>query len=1385
MGAGVSKSTEDAMFNVDLEHGMSDVDTKWNGLTKVYDMNMNVNEQYGFDMFENEKNCMYEKNVVLPVGTSVGLFDQYQERSDKQVVQSCDECTELPPFSGTFGLRAPSEPNPYIDERDASYIYETDYYPDQGCMFPTQSTSWTIPDVSQNEYAPDFFTKNWQLGENDLQSMFIDHYDYKYADVLDTTLETSKYCADHHGIDGLMNPSYENQVEAIVYSNLDSEMNRDSWLADVYQQTRNSEQYNDDISYYSVSYVDNMYQYEYLSDDINSNLELISEPEIVMVVDNKGKSTPMACGVMVVKDIQGKACSRLLRVLFDSGGSQSMIHRRVLPRGSRINTESDRKLMRTLAGTYAPLGTADMHGMRLPAFDKNRVIDQHTFHVFDADCRYDVILGGDFLEKIGMNLLYKSLEIEWYGNTIPMETLHKPSLLANHIEMYLSQMEVDELGIDIDSYLTVPIKDAKYEKLDIDDFLTEQAHLTPSQQADLRELLSRHTRLIDGTLGRYPGEPMHIELIPNAQPVYRRPYPIPKVHLEVFKKELDHLVEIGVLSPVRDTEWGLPTFIIPKKDGRVRWVSDMRELNKVIKRTQYTLPIITDTLRKRKGYEFLTKLDISMQFYTFTLDEESKQLCTIVTPFGPYCYNRVPMGLKISPGFAQARMEEVLRNLEDVEIYIDDIGIFNTDWKSHIKVLEEVLTRLEDNGFTINPLKCEWGVKETDWLGYWLTPNGLKPWSKKVDAILKLKPPTTATELRTFLGMVTYYRDMWPRRSHILQPFTALAGLPKKAKIQWTDELNKAFKQMLAIIAEDALMAYPNHNLPFDIYTDASDYQIGACIMQDGRPVAYYSRKLTSAQRNYTTIEKELLAIVMVLKEYRSMLLGSEINIYTDHRNLTFANFNTQRVLRWRCYVEEYSPNLWYLEGKLNVLADAFSRLPCFDTGEVLEGKSAGSTLPAQQLDMYYSELSEPTLYECLKYLPELDDYYDISDHLLNLPSTENNPLSYTWLKDTQEEDSELIKMCTDETSGYHKKEFDEIELICYTEPGKNKEEDWKIVLSDTAVKEAVDWFHQLLNHPGKHRLFQGMKRYHHPMLRQIVDSYKCDACQRYKVDGRGFGHLPPRDVRAAPWEQVDVDLIGPWTVDTKTGNSYQFMALTSIDRVTGLAELIRLDDKMGKTSAHVASKFEESWLSRYPRPFACCHDNGGEFTGWEFQSLLADFGIRDVPTTSRNPAANGICERMHQTVGSILRDLILKEKPRTLADARILVDSALATASHAIRTNVSQVTGHSPGELAFHRDMLLDIPLMADLMKIREKRQLSVNDTNLRRVNAKRSSYDYQPGQQILKKRHEYTKLGERWLGPYTIQRVHVNGNITIQLSEGVTERINIRRVKPYREST
>ncbi len=163
--------------------------------------------------------------------------------------------------------------------------------------------------------------------------------------------------------------------------------------------------------------------------------------------------------------------------------------------------------------------------------------------------------------------------------------------------------------------------------------------------------------------------------------------------MKTFKKELNHLVKIGVLAAQQESEWALPSFIIPKKDGRVRWISNLRQLNKVIRHKQYPLPIITDILSKRSGHKFFTKLDVSMQYYTFELDRESQDFCTIVTPFGKYKYLRLPMGLKCSPDIAQAGMENVLSGIKDADVYIDDVGAFSNDWDHHVNLIAMILWR--------------------------------------------------------------------------------------------------------------------------------------------------------------------------------------------------------------------------------------------------------------------------------------------------------------------------------------------------------------------------------------------------------------------------------------------------------------------------------------------------------------------------------------------------------------------------------------------------------------------------------------------------------------------------------------------------------------------
>jgi hypothetical protein len=200
--------------------------------------------------------------------------------------------------------------------------------------------------------------------------------------------------------------------------------------------------------------------------------------------------------------------------------------------------------------------------------------------------------------------------------------------------------------------------------------------------------------------------------------------------------------------------------------------------------------------------------------------------------------------------------------------------------------------------------------------------------------------PCKATELRMFIGCVNYYRDMWPSRAHVLKPLTDQSSLKKKTPIKWIDEMQQAFDKMCLLMAANALAAYPDHNKWFNVYTDASDFQLGTCIIQEGRPVAYFLHKLTKSQQNYTTMEKEMFSIVATLKEFQGMLLGANIHVFTDHKKLMFDTLKTQRVLCWRTKIEEFLPMLHYIEGPRNILANNLSRLHRLVTpAQIAKGK--------------------------------------------------------------------------------------------------------------------------------------------------------------------------------------------------------------------------------------------------------------------------------------------------------------------------------------------------------------------------------------------------------------------------------------------------------------
>ena len=339
---------------------------------------------------------------------------------------------------------------------------------------------------------------------------------------------------------------------------------------------------------------------------------------------------------------------------------------------------------------------------------------------------------------------------------------------------------------------------------------------------------------------------VHLELKPNAVPYCSRPYKIPQAIYDIAKKEVEELTRIGVLRKDVYSEWGAPCLFRPKKDGGVRFLSDLRALNAQLIRKPVHLPLIDEVIWKVQGYTYATCLDLNRGYYHFGLNSRSQKLCGIILPWGRYVYDRLPQGCKPSSDIFQGHMVKTFYDFDDVIVYIDNILLFTKqDFKHHVQRLAAVLERIKSQDLHVHVEGTFLAAQSVDYLGYTLTTKGIKPQKKKIMSILALKEPKNKRELRRFLGFVNFYRQLWHHRSDTIAPLTELCS--KQAIWKWTDRHKRAFGNVRNIIARNVLLHYPDFTKSFEIYTDASDYQLGGVITQEKWPVAFYSRKLTSA----------------------------------------------------------------------------------------------------------------------------------------------------------------------------------------------------------------------------------------------------------------------------------------------------------------------------------------------------------------------------------------------------------------------------------------------------------------------------------------------------------------------------------------------------------
>ncbi|XP_061152316.1 uncharacterized protein K02A2.6-like [Syngnathus typhle] len=820
-------------------------------------------------------------------------------------------------------------------------------------------------------------------------------------------------------------------------------------------------------------------------------------------------------------------------------------------------------------------------------------------------------------------------------------------------------------------------------------------HIASKQLTDMKltEILDKHAHVFSEGIGTMKHIKARLELEEGAKAKFHKARPVPYALRPKVEAELQNLMDQGIVSKVDWSEWATPIVPVAKKSSdKVRICGDFKvTVNPVMHADQYPLPRIDDIFASLANGEHFTKIDLAQAYLQMEMDESSRKYLTINTHKGLYQYNRLVFGITSAPAIWQRAMDQVLQGIPGTQCYLDDIIVTGWDKESHLQNLNAVLTKLEEYGLKANKKKCEFFKESIEYCGHKIDKHGLHKTQDKIEAVVNSPQPENVTQLRSFLGLVNYYHKFLPNLSTVLHPLNAL--LHQKAKWDWTKDCEQAFTKAKELIISDKVLTHFDPKLPLCLACDASPYGIGAVLshkMTDGseRPIAFASRSLSPAERNYAQIDREALSLVWGVKKFNQYLYGKHFMLITDHQPLVsifspkkgVPAMAAARLQRWALFLGAHTYTIDYKGTKLHGNADGLSRLPQPLTEKATDPALNLHMLQMEPLPVTCAQISKETRND-----PLLSRVYDLTVNGWPMHAD-------TELKDyfTRKDQLTVSQGCVLWGS--------------------------RVVVPPKLRSKVLNSLHD--GHMGVVKMKSLARSYvWWPGLDNQIETLvkTCRGCHQTQRSPQ-IAPVHTWEWPVAPWQRIHIDYAGPFM---------DHMFLIVVDAHSKWPEVFTVK----KATTTVTVNQLQMLFARTGYPLQLVSDNGTQFTSEEFQIFLKSNGIKHLTSAPHHPATNGLAERFVQTFKQSMKASRREEVPLQQKIANFLL---------AYRNTPHTTTGQSPAMLFMGRNLRSRL----DLLKPDIREHVSNRQCSPTQLQRKLRSFDI--GQKVLAR--DYRNQGDKW---------------------------------------